>query len=99
MDRHIHLLCLQENICLEKRLAHLEFFLFLTLMLQNIPLVSPKTPEDINLTSKKNRLVKLTPVFQLCFLPHWGGGEGMKIPSESLHPALVSAHNESVEVS
>ncbi|KAF5924140.1 hypothetical protein HPG69_018074 [Diceros bicornis minor] len=79
-------------------LGLLELFLFLTSMLPNF-LGSPKAPEDINLTLRKNMLAKLPSVFQLCFLPHWGRREGMQSPSEALHPAPTSAHNESVEAS
>ncbi|KAF5924142.1 hypothetical protein HPG69_018076 [Diceros bicornis minor] len=66
---------------------------------KNFSLGSPMAPEDIDLTPRKNGFAKLPPVFQLCFLPRWGRREGVQIPSESLHPAPASAHNESVEAS
>ncbi|XP_058386952.1 cytochrome P450 2B11-like [Diceros bicornis minor] len=88
-----------KHLCLGESLARSELFLFLTSMLQNFSLGSPMAPEDIDLTPRKNGFAKLPPVFQLCFLPRWGRREGVQIPSESLHPAPASAHNESVEAS
>uniref|UniRef100_A0A8C4LC41 Cytochrome P450 n=1 Tax=Equus asinus asinus TaxID=83772 RepID=A0A8C4LC41_EQUAS len=88
-----------KRLCLGEGLARSQLFLILTSMLQNFSLGSPQAPEDIDFTPRINGLTKLPSVFQLSFLPRQGGGQGMQTPSESLHPAPTSAHNEFVEVS
>ena len=82
-------------LCLGESLARSELFLFLTSLLQNFSLGSPKAPEDIDLTPKENGLGRAPPVFQVCFLPRRGGGgqEEAQMSSESLHPAPDSVWN------
>ncbi|XP_004693962.1 PREDICTED: cytochrome P450 2B4-like [Condylura cristata] len=62
-----------KRLCLGESLARTELFLFLTTILQNFSLRSPKAPEEIDLTPKECGLGKLPPAFQLCFLPREGG--------------------------
>ncbi|KAG8511380.1 Cytochrome P450 2B11 [Galemys pyrenaicus] len=73
-----------KRLCVGESLARAELFLFLTMILQNFSLRSPKTPEEIDLTPKECGLGKLPPAFQLCFLPRQGGGDRRPKPSESL---------------
>uniref|UniRef100_A0A452R3G0 Cytochrome P450 family 2 subfamily B member 6 n=1 Tax=Ursus americanus TaxID=9643 RepID=A0A452R3G0_URSAM len=71
---------LGKRLCLGESLARSELFLILTSVLQNFTLGSPKALEDIDITSRRNGLLKMPPEFQLCFLPRQGVGPGMQIP-------------------
>ncbi|CAI9161578.1 unnamed protein product [Rangifer tarandus platyrhynchus] len=84
-----------KRLCLGESLARSELFLFLTSLLQNFSLGSPKAPEDIDLTPRENGLGRAPPVFQVRFLPRRGGGgqEEEQISSESLHLAPDSDWN------
>ncbi|EPQ09304.1 Cytochrome P450 2G1 [Myotis brandtii] len=72
-----------------------ELFLFLTSILKNFSLGSPKAPEDIDLTPRKNGLGKLPPVYQLSFLPRWGEKEKgySSLQRPCLQPPPVSTMN------
>uniref|UniRef100_A0A8C7B6L1 Uncharacterized protein n=1 Tax=Neovison vison TaxID=452646 RepID=A0A8C7B6L1_NEOVI len=63
---------LGKRFCLGESLARSELFLFLTSVLQNFTLRSPKALEDIDITPRRNGLGKMPPEFQLCFLPRQG---------------------------
>ena len=63
-----------KRLCLGESLARSELFLFLTTLLQNFSLGSPKAPEDIDLTPRENGLGRPPPFFQVRFLPRRGGG-------------------------
>uniref|UniRef100_A0A8B9Y9S6 Uncharacterized protein n=1 Tax=Bos mutus grunniens TaxID=30521 RepID=A0A8B9Y9S6_BOSMU len=58
-----------KRLCLGESLARSELFLFLTTLLQNFSLGSPKAPEDIDLMPRKNGLGRPPPLFQVRFLP------------------------------
>ncbi|XP_045843350.1 cytochrome P450 2B11-like isoform X2 [Meles meles] len=63
---------LGRRFCLGENLDRSELFLFLTSVLQNFNLRSPKALEDIDITPRRNGLGKMPPEFQLCFLPRQG---------------------------
>uniref|UniRef100_A0A4W2HZ60 Cytochrome P450 2B4-like n=1 Tax=Bos indicus x Bos taurus TaxID=30522 RepID=A0A4W2HZ60_BOBOX len=58
-----------KRLCLGESLARSELFLFLTTLLQNFSLGSPKAPEDIDLTPRENGLGRPPTLFQVRFLP------------------------------
>lgn len=66
-----------KRMCLGESLARSELFLFLTTLLQNFSLQCPKTPEEIDLTPRKNGLGRLPPEFEVCFLPRHMEKQGM----------------------
>lgn len=72
-------------VCLGESLAHVEIFLF-TSILQNF-LGYPSALEAMDLTRCKNGPGRLPPLFQLCFLPQREGRRDA---------APASAHNEPV---
>lgn len=69
---HVPLTPSGRRFCLGESLARSELFLFLTSVLQNFTLRSPKALEDIDITPRRNGLGKMPPEFQLCFLPRQG---------------------------
>ncbi|XP_033621697.1 cytochrome P450 2B4 isoform X3 [Fukomys damarensis] len=58
--------------CLGESIARAELFLFLTTILQNFSISSPKAPEDIDLTPQEVGLGRVAPTYQICFLPRSG---------------------------
>nr|XP_020836313.1 cytochrome P450 2C42-like [Phascolarctos cinereus]XP_020836362.1 cytochrome P450 2C42-like [Phascolarctos cinereus]XP_020836409.1 cytochrome P450 2C42-like [Phascolarctos cinereus] len=55
-------------ICAGESLAWMELFLFFTTILQNFTLKSPIDSKDINNTSVASGLIKVPPLYELCFL-------------------------------
>uniref|UniRef100_A0A8C2SDJ5 Uncharacterized protein n=1 Tax=Capra hircus TaxID=9925 RepID=A0A8C2SDJ5_CAPHI len=60
-----------KRLCLGDSLARSELFLFLTTLLQNFSLGSPKAPEDIDLMPRENGLGRPPPLFQSPLIARW----------------------------
>ena len=56
-------------MCMGESLALMELILFLTTILQNFKLKPLVDPKDIDTTPKYSGFSKITPKFQMCFIP------------------------------